>query len=156
MPRCGILFSEHIYARGAVNSPLALLKSDSLNRRELTFKALAGLCGGAIGWLPVELASHNAHLGEAQTTGALVAYYLSAAIAAGFVGAFITAVDTSELRITPETQRRFIRGFLICAGLSVVSTWLGNLVFNWILQAGGVGFSPNGEMVSGVIAALVV
>ena len=133
-----------------MNSPLALLKSDSLNRRELTFKALAGLCGGAIGWLPVELASHNSHLGEAQTTGALVAYYLSAAIAAGAIGAFITAVDTSELRITPETQRRFIRGFLICAGLSVVSTWLGNLVFNWVLQAGGVGFSPNGELVSGL------
>jgi len=156
MPPCGLLFNEHICFKGAVNSPLALLKSDSLNRRELTFKALAGLCGGAIGWLPVELASHNSHLGEAQTTGALVAYYLSAAIAAGVIGAFITAVDTSELRITPETQRRFIRGFLICAGLSVVSTWLGNLVFNWILQAGGVGFSPNGELVSGSIATLVI
>ena len=46
-----------------MNSP-RLLKSDSLNRRELTFKALAGLCGGAIGWLPVELASHNSHLGK--------------------------------------------------------------------------------------------
>ncbi len=56
-------------AEGGVDSPLALLKSDSLNRRELTFKALAGLCGGAIGWLPVELASHNSHLGEAQTVG---------------------------------------------------------------------------------------
>src|ERR1017187_9529714 len=52
-----------------VNSPLAILKSDSLNRRELTFKALAGLVGGAIGWFPVELASHNSHLGQVQTTG---------------------------------------------------------------------------------------
>src|SRR5277367_6205580 len=134
MPRCGLLFSEHIYARGAVNSPLALLKSDSLNRRELTFKALAGLCGGAIGWLPVELASHNSHLGQAQTTGDTIAYYLSSAIAAGAIGAFITAVDTSDVRWTPEAQRRLIRGFGICALLSLLSTWLGNFVFNTVLQ----------------------
>jgi pSer/pThr/pTyr-binding forkhead associated (FHA) protein len=139
-----------------VNSPLALLKSDSLNRRELTFKALAGLCGGAIGWLPVELASHNSHLGEAQTTGALVAYYVSAALAAGAIGGFITAVDTSDIRITPEAQRRFLLGFGICFALSFLSTWLGNYVFNFVLQAGGVGFSPSGELVSGSIATLVV
>jgi pSer/pThr/pTyr-binding forkhead associated (FHA) protein len=139
-----------------VNSPLALLKSDSLNRRELTFKALAGLCGGAIGWLPVELASHNSHLGEAQTTGALVAYYVSAALAAGAIGGFITAVDTSDIRVTPEAQRRFLLGFGICFALSFLSTWLGNYVFNFVLQAGGVGFSPSGELVSGSIATLVV
>ena len=101
-----------------MDSPLALLKSDSLNRRELTFKALAGLCGGAIGWLPVELASHNSHLGQAQTWGDTFAYYLSAAIAAGAIGAFITAVDTSDVRVTPEAKRRFARGFVICALLS--------------------------------------
>jgi pSer/pThr/pTyr-binding forkhead associated (FHA) protein len=143
-------------AEGGVNSPLELLKSDSLNRRELTFKALAGLCGGALGWLPVELASHNSHLGQAQTTGDMIAYYLSAAIAAGLIGAFITAVDTTEVRITPESQRRFIRGFGICAALSLVSTWLGNYVFNAVLQAGGVGFSASGELVSGSIAVLVI
>ncbi len=143
-------------AEGAVNSPLALLKSDSLNRRELTFKALAGLCGGAIGWLPVELASHNSHLGEAQTTGDLIAYYISAAIAAGAIGAFITAVDTSDVRVTPEAKRRFTRGFVICAVLSLLSTYLGNFVFNSVLQAGGVGFSPSGELVSGSIVTLVI
>ena len=143
-------------AEGVVNSPLALLKSDSLNRRELTFKALAGLVGGAIGWLPVELASHNSHLGEAQTTGELWAYYISAALAAGAIGAFITAVDTSDPRITPEARRRFVYGFLICAGLSFLSTYLGNLVFNWVLQAGGVGFSPDGQLVSGSVITLVI
>ena len=156
MPGCGLLCNEHTCAVGLVNSPLALLKSDSLNRRELTFKALAGLCGGAIGWLPVELASHNSHLGEAQTTGELFAYYVSAAIAAGAIGAFITAVDTSDVRWTAEAQRRLIRGFLICAGLSFLSTYFGNLVFNWVLQAGGVGFNPNGELVSGSIITLVI
>ena len=86
----------------------------------------------------------------------MIAYYLSAAIAAGLIGAFITAVDTTEVRITPESQRRFIRGFGICAALSLVSTWLGNYVFNAVLQAGGVGFSPNGELVSGSIVVLVI
>ena len=144
------------YAGDSVNSPLALFKSDSLNRRELTFKALAGLVGGAIGWLPVELASHNSHLGQVQTTGEMLAYYISAALAAGAIGAFITAVDTSDIRLTPESKRRFIRGFAICAVLSLLSTYLGNYVFNWVLVAGGVGFSANGELVSGSIITLVI
>jgi hypothetical protein len=141
-----------------VNSPLALLESDSLNRRELTFKALAGLVGGAIGWLPVELASHNSHLGQALTTGDLWAYYISEAIAAGAIGAFITAVDTSEVRVTPEAQRRFIRGFCICAVLSLLATYLGNNVFTWVLEAGGVTWSPtgSGEMVSGSIVVVFI
>ena len=144
------------FAGDSVNSPLALLKSDSLNRRELTFKALAGLVGGAIGWLPVELASHNSHLGQVQTTGEMLAYYISAALAAGAIGAFITAVDTSDVRLTPESKRRFIRGFAICFVLSFLSTYFGNYVFNWVLVAGGVGFSANGELVSGSIITLVI
>lgn len=143
-------------AQRGVDSPLALLKSDSLNRRELTLKAVAGLCGGAIGWAPVELASHNSHLGQAQTWGDLIAYYVSAAIAAGLIGAFITAVEGSQARISPETQSRFIRGFAICAVLSLVSTALGNYVFNAVLQAGGVAFAPTGELVSGSIVTLVI
>ena len=120
-----------------MNSPLALLKSDSLNRRELTFKALAGLCGGAIGWLPVELASHNSHLGEAQTDRrSMVAYYVSAAIAAGadrrvHHGRRYHRGSQSRRR----SQRRFIRGFVICALLSLLSTYLGN----YRLQLGSPG-----------------
>jgi len=143
-------------AEGGVDSPLALLQSESLNRRELTLKALAGLVGGAIGWLPVELASHNSHLGEAQTWGDFIAYYISAAIAAGLIGAFITAADASQLRISEETKARFIRGLWICGALSIVSTAVGNWVFNFVLQTGGVGFSTNGEMVSGSIVTLVI
>jgi pSer/pThr/pTyr-binding forkhead associated (FHA) protein len=154
--RAIIIVNRDASAEGRVNSPLALLKSDSLNRRELTFKALAGLVGGAIGWLPVELASHNSHLGQAQTTGDLIAYYISAAIAAGAIGAFITAVDTSDVRWTPEVQRRFIRGFGICFALSFLSTYFGNFVFNAVLQAGGVGFSPDGQLVSGSIVVLII
>src|SRR5271170_39889 len=127
-----------------------------IDRRDLTFKALAGLFGGVIGWLPIELALHNSHLGEAQTTGRVVAYYISSALAAGAIGAFITAVDSSNVRVTPEAKRRFVRGFAICAVLSLLSTWLANYVFNWVLQAGGVGFSTNGELISGSSITLVI
>jgi pSer/pThr/pTyr-binding forkhead associated (FHA) protein len=143
-------------AEQTVDSPLAILKSDSLNRRELTLKAVAGLCGGAIGWAPVELASHNSHLGQAQTWGDLIAYYVSAAIAAGLIGAFITSVEGSQVRISPESRSRFNRGFVICFLLSFISTALGNYAFNAVLQAGGVGFNLNGEMVSGSIVTLVI
>ncbi len=138
-----------------MNSLPALFKVESLNRRELTFKALAGLAGGAIGWLPVELASHNSHLGEAQTTWSVVAYYITAALAAGMIGGLITAVEGSELRVTPQTQQRFIRGFVLCALLSLVATYFANSVFNAILNAGGAKFSLSGEMVAGSILILV-
>jgi pSer/pThr/pTyr-binding forkhead associated (FHA) protein len=137
-----------------LNSLQGLLKFESLNRRELTFKALAGLIGGAIGWLPVELASHNSHLGQAQTEWAMVAYYFTAAIAAGMIGGMITAVEGAELRVTPQAKQRFIRGFLLCAGLSLIATYFANSVFGAILNAGGVQFSPAGEMVAGSIFIL--
>jgi pSer/pThr/pTyr-binding forkhead associated (FHA) protein len=139
----------------SLNSLQGLLKVESLNRRELTFKALAGLIGGAIGWLPVELASHNSHLGQALTPWSQVAYYITAALAAGMIGGLITAVEGSELRVTPQSQQRFIRGFVLCAGLSLIATYFANSVFNAILNAGGAQFSPAGEMVAGSIAILV-
>jgi pSer/pThr/pTyr-binding forkhead associated (FHA) protein len=138
-----------------LNSLQDLFKVESLNRRELAFKALAGLAGGAIGWIPVELASHNSRLGEAETWASVVAYYVTAAIAAGLIGGLITAVEGSELRITPQTQQRFIRGFLLCAALSIVATYVANSVFNAILIFGGARFSTTGEMIAGSIAVLV-
>ncbi len=119
------------------------------------FKALAGLAGGAIGWIPVELASHNSHLGQAQTTFSVVAYYLTAALAAGLIGGLITAVEGSELRVTPQAQQRFIRGFVLCAGLSLFATYFANSVFNAILNFGGAKFSTSGEMVAGSMAILI-
>ena len=138
-----------------MNSLQDLFKVESINRRELMFKALAGFAGGAIGWMPVELASHNSHLGEVQTTASVVAYYITAAIAAGLIGGLITAVEGSELRVTPQTQQRFIRAFVLCAGLSIVATYFANTVFNAILIAGGAKFSASGEMIAGSIVVLV-
>jgi pSer/pThr/pTyr-binding forkhead associated (FHA) protein len=144
----------YIEAEASLNSLQGLFKVESLNRRELTFKALAGLIGGAIGWLPVELASHNSHLGQVQTEWSVVAYYITAAIAAGMIGGMITAVEGSELRVTPQAQQRFIRGFVLCAALSLIATYFANSVFNAILVFGGAKFSTTGEMVAGSIFIL--
>ena len=152
-PRCPLLLYAEAETR--LNSLQDLFKFESINRRELTFKALAGFAGGAIGWMPVELASHNSHLGEVQTWPSVVAYYVTAAIAAGLIGGLITAVEGSELRVTPQTQRRFIRAFVLCAVLSMVATYLANSVFNAILIFGGAKFSASGEMIAGSIAVLV-
>src|SRR5579863_9649620 len=142
-------------AKASLNSLQDLFRVESINRRELTFKALAGFAGGAIGWMPVELASHNSRLGEVETWASVVGYYVTAALAAGLIGGLITAVEGSELRVTPQTQQRFIRAFLLCAGLSLVATYLANSVFNTILIAGGAKFSASGEMIAGSIIVLV-
>ena len=55
----------------------------SINHRELTYKALAGLAGGAIGWLPVELASNGRNLTDAMSTGDIIASYVTMAIFRG-------------------------------------------------------------------------
>ena len=76
-----------------MNSLLEPLKSGTLNRRELVFKALAGLAGGALGWIPVELSSHGHSLTEQLSTAAVVASYIAMAILSGLVGGFILAAE---------------------------------------------------------------
>ncbi|HYB92245.1 MAG TPA: FHA domain-containing protein [Candidatus Binataceae bacterium] len=138
-----------------MNSLLSPLFDGSLNRRELAFKALAGLTGGAIGWIPIEIVNNGHHLGEPLTTAQQVAGFIASALAAGMIGGLITAVEAAELRISPQTKSRFVRGFVLCAVLSLVATWLSNYAFNGILVAGGVAFNPSGELISGSIATIV-
>ena len=58
----------------------------SINHRELTYKAVAGLAGGAIGWLPVEIASHGHNLTDAMSTADIIASYVTMAILSGMIG----------------------------------------------------------------------
>jgi len=71
------------------NSPM----SGSIDRRELTLKALAGLLGGALGWVPVEIANHGHSLTEAPTTAQYVGDLFSMALMAGLIGALILATE---------------------------------------------------------------
>ena len=76
--------------------------SGTIDRRELTFKALAGLIGGAIGWVPVEIANHGHSLTQTTSTGQQVGEFISMALMAGLIGGMILAAEGNSL---PFAQR---------------------------------------------------
>jgi pSer/pThr/pTyr-binding forkhead associated (FHA) protein len=116
--------------------------NDMIDRRELAYVALAGLIGGAIGWLPVELVSHNRTLNEPQTAWMLWSGMLSMALLLGAVGGLILAAEGRTLELTPLTKRRLMRGFLICFALGIPAVYISNVVFSKILNAAGFGTQP--------------
>ena len=126
-----------------------------INRRELIFKALAGLGGGAIGWLPVELASYGHSLTEAQTTGSLIASFVSMALLSALIGGMIVASEEQTLALTPLTTRRFLRSAAICFILSFPATYYSNLAFTYILAAGGWGINQPGSITFLIAGRLV-
>jgi len=120
--------------------------NDGVNRRELSFKALAGLAGGAVGWLPVEITSRGHSLTEAQTTASIIASFVSMALLSGLIGGLIVASEQQSLELTALTRRRFLRGFVICFALSLPATYYSNLAFTYILSAGGWGINHAGSI----------
>jgi pSer/pThr/pTyr-binding forkhead associated (FHA) protein len=118
---------------------------ESINRRELTLKALAGLLGGAVGWLPVELASHGHSLTQQISTATAVASYVSMMLLSGFIGGAITAAEGQSLQYSNAMRNRFIRGFAICFGVALFSDYIANYVFGAILQMGGWGLGHPGS-----------
>ncbi|HTY56871.1 MAG TPA: FHA domain-containing protein [Candidatus Binataceae bacterium] len=121
--------------------------NEGINRRELTYKALAGLAGGALGWVPVEITSRGHSLTEAQTPATVVASFVSMALLSGLIGGLILASEQQSLELTPIAQRRFLRGFVICFLLSLPATYYSNLAFTYILTAGGWGVNQAGSVV---------
>ncbi len=131
------------------------MTSGTIDRRELTFKALAGLVGGAIGWVPVEIANHGRSLTEAASTGQEIGEFISMALMAGVIGGLILAADEQTLQITPQTQRRFLRGFILCFILSIPANYYSNIAFGAILHAGGWNVSHPGSMFYLILARLI-
>jgi pSer/pThr/pTyr-binding forkhead associated (FHA) protein len=127
----------------------------AIDRRGLAFKAVAGLIGGAIGWLPVELASSGHSLTEVQTTWTLISGFISMALMAGMIGGLIVAAEDQSFAITPALQRRFIRGFFICAAVALPETYFSNQIFSAILGAGGWTVNQPGSEFYLVIARIV-
>jgi pSer/pThr/pTyr-binding forkhead associated (FHA) protein len=120
--------------------------NSAVDRRELIFKALAGFAGGAVGWLPVELASHGHTITESQSSWALVGGFVSMSILAGLIGGAILAAEGKTLELTRAVQRRFLIGFVVCAILAIPENYYSDLAFTAILSAGGWGVGQPGSM----------
>jgi pSer/pThr/pTyr-binding forkhead associated (FHA) protein len=127
----------------------------AVDQRELIFKALAGLIGGAIGWLPVEFASHGHSLTDVQTTGTLIAGFATMALMAGMIGGMIMAASEQRIEISPAARRRFLRGFLVCAVVSLPGTYYSDLLFSAILSAGGWSSGQAGSEVYLILGRLL-
>ena len=119
--------------------------NDSINQRELLFKAGAGLAGGALGWLPVELSSHGHSLTEQMTAWSVVWSYAAMAILSGLIGGMIVAAESQHLDLSSATQRRFARGFIICVLLALPANYFANWIFSAILNFGGWSLNHEGS-----------
>ncbi|HVA78107.1 MAG TPA: FHA domain-containing protein [Candidatus Binataceae bacterium] len=119
--------------------------NDSINRRELFNKAIAGLLGGALGWLPVELASHGHSLTEQISSFDAVMSYVAMAILSGLIGGFILAVGGQQIEWNPATRNNLIRGFVVCLLLALPADYLSNYVFSSMLSIGGWGLGHPGS-----------
>jgi pSer/pThr/pTyr-binding forkhead associated (FHA) protein len=117
----------------------------SVNRRELILKSMAGLAGGGLGWLPVEITSHGHSLTDVQTTASVVANFVAMALLSGLIGGLILAAEGQSIELSDDTKRRFGRGFIICALLSIPATYYSNLAFSYILNFGGWGINQQGS-----------
>jgi pSer/pThr/pTyr-binding forkhead associated (FHA) protein len=119
--------------------------NDAIDRRELFFKALAGLLGGAIGWIPVEIATHGHSLTEQESTWTVLAGIVSVALVAGMIGGMILAAQDNSFELTPRAMRRFRLGFVICLVLALPETYYSDLIFSRVLREGGWGVDHPGS-----------
>jgi pSer/pThr/pTyr-binding forkhead associated (FHA) protein len=119
--------------------------NDAIDRRELTFMALAGLIGGALGWLPVELVSHGHTITQIEDFWTQLAGVLSMALFWGLVGGFIVGAQGKSVQLTPAITRRFLVGLVVCFFIGLPAVYYSNVVFTMILTAGGWGANQAGS-----------
>ncbi|MBV8453713.1 MAG: FHA domain-containing protein [Deltaproteobacteria bacterium] len=127
----------------------------AIDRRELLFKALAGLLGGAIGWIPAEIATHGHSITEQESTWSVIAGIVSVALVAGMIGGMILAAEDNSFEITPQLKRRFRLGFIVCLVLALPETYYSDLIFSKVLRAGGWGVNHPGAVLYLVAGRLI-
>ncbi len=113
--------------------------SGSIDRRHLFFMAIAGLAGGAIGWIPVELAASGHSLTQVQSGWSQFAGLFSMALLWAMIGGLILASESHTLAITSRTTSDFVRGFIVCFVIGLPAVYYANVLFTAILVAGGWG-----------------
>lgn len=119
--------------------------NEFIDRRELAFKAMAGLLGGALGWIPVEIVSHGRSITQSASMLVQVGSVVSMALFWGIVGGFIVAAQNKTLNLTPTVRRRFLTGLAICFLIGLPAVYYSNVVFTAILAAGGWGANHPGS-----------
>jgi pSer/pThr/pTyr-binding forkhead associated (FHA) protein len=129
--------------------------NDAIDQRELTFMAMAGLLGGALGWLPVELVSHGHTITQVESSWIQFAGVASMALFWGLVGGFIIAAQGKSLQFTPAVLRRFLTGFIVCSIIGVPAVYYSNVVFTMILTAGGWSANQAGSEIYLRIARVI-
>ncbi len=129
--------------------------NSSINRRELMFKALAGLLGGAIGWIPVEIVNHGHSLTQNESVWLVYGNLIVMAVLAGTIGALISASDDQSFTITDAMKRRALWSFVICFLLSLPATYFSNRAFSAILAAGGWAGNHQGSTFYLIMARIV-
>lgn len=127
----------------------------SINWRELWLKATAGLIGGAVGWLPVELVSHGRTLTQQLTPAEQYASEGAMMLLSGLIGGLILAAEGQELRVDAKAVKSFLLGFGVCFVLAYFSDQLSNGVFTNILQYGGWTSSREGSTAYLFVARVV-
>jgi pSer/pThr/pTyr-binding forkhead associated (FHA) protein len=118
----------------------------SVDRRQLTFMAVAGLAGGAIGWIPVELVARGHSLTQNQSAWTQVAGIISMALLWALIGGLVIASESQTLEITPRTTRDFLRGFIICFVVGLPAVYYANVLFTAVLIDGGWGVNHAGAL----------
>jgi pSer/pThr/pTyr-binding forkhead associated (FHA) protein len=112
--------------------------NQAIDRRELLFKAMAGLAGGVIGWVPIEIVNHGHKLGEPETMLMVVAETLTTALLGALIGGLILAAEGKTFEVTPQAKLRFWRGFGICFVLAAIASMIANHVFADLLTYAGI------------------
>lgn len=118
--------------------------SGSIDRRQLVFMAIAGLAGGAIGWIPVEIAASGHSLTQVQSIWSQIGGILSMALMWAMIGGLVLASESQTVAITPRTTRDFVRGFIVCFVIGLPAVYYANVLFTAILVAGGWGVNHAG------------
>lgn len=142
------------HGRGVAGEGLSRMNR-TINRRELTFKALAGLLGGAIGWIPVEIVNHGHSLTQVESAWLVYGNLFVMAILAGMIGALIAASDDQSFTVTEQMKQRALRSFVVCFLLSLPATYFSNRAFSAILAAGGWVGGTQGSIFYLILARLV-